>query len=102
MKLTYFYSSEIKESAILQKEISSLSPLCDLNVKYIDSYSKEFNQFEFLLACHRDDIVIVDCTIPQNKDERSVYPILVAQVNMLDHVIVVSSNMLPLNITPQR
>ena len=61
-----------------------------------------FSQADFLLALFRDDVVIVDCTIPDDMTEPTVYPILVAQVNMLDHVLVVSENDLPLNIKPLR
>lgn len=61
-----------------------------------------FSQADFLLSLFRDDVVIVDCTIPDDLAKPTVYPILVAQVNMLDHVLVVSENDLPLNIKPLR
>lgn len=102
MKISYFYSKEISESVVLKEKVLKLSIInnCDINI--IDSSSPNFNQLEFLISCHRDDIVIVDCTTPKDSSVKTVYPILVAQVNMLDHVIVISNNMLPLNITPQR
>lgn len=102
MKLTYFYSSEIASSIELKNNISSMPISKEFDFCYIDSNSDDFTQLEFLIACHRDDVVIVDCTIPKDKEIKTVYPILVAQVNMLDHVLVVSNTMLPLNITPQR
>lgn len=102
MRLTYFYSAEIDDSIKLKDQILSLQVLDNFAVTLIDSNSDDFSQLEFLIACHRDDIVIVDCTTPKDSFVKTVYPILVAQVNMLDHVIVISNNMLPLNITPQR
>ena len=109
MTLSYFYTNNIPESIKLKDEILKLPCLNFFKVDVIDQHSDRFSQMDFLMSCHRDDVVIVDCTIPkysEDKNERqnecSVFPILVAQVNMLDHVLVVSNNMLPLNITPQR
>lgn len=67
-------------------------------------YSEESTQTDFLLAVHTSDVVIVDCTIPDHLDKSSitVYPLLTAQVNIFDHIIVVSESQLPLNITPSR
>lgn len=59
-------------------------------------------QQQFLYAVHVSDIVVVDCTIPSDVNDGGVYPALTAQVNILNHVIVVSENSLPLNITPLR
>lgn len=59
-------------------------------------------QQQFLYAVHISDIVVVDCTIPSDLNDGGVYPALTAQVNILNHVIVVSENNLPLNITPLR
>lgn len=59
-------------------------------------------QQQFLYAVHVSNIVVVDCTIPSDVDDGGVYPALTAQVNILNHVIVVSENNLPLNITPLR
>ena len=102
MRLTYFYSTEIDDSIKLKNQILSLQVLDNFDVTLIDSNSDDFSQLELLIACHRDDIVIVDCSIPDDIAIKTVYPILVAQINMLDHVLVVSKTMLPLNITPQR
>ena len=102
MRLTYFYSTEIDDSIKLKNQILSLQILDNFDVTLIDSNSDDFSQLELLIACHRDDIVIVDCSIPDDITIKTVYPILVAQINMLDHVLVVSKTMLPLNITPQR
>lgn len=59
-------------------------------------------QQQFLYAVHVSNIVVVDCTIPSDVDDGGVYPALTAQVNILNHIIVVSENNLPLNITPLR
>lgn len=71
--------------------------------------SKEANQFDFLQTVYRDTVIIVDATIPDDFTLSTVYPLLTAHVNILDHVLVFSdkqyedgSQILPLNITPQR
>lgn len=48
------------------------------------------------------DVVIVDCTIPLDTTDDGVYPALTAQINCINHIIVVSENVLPLNIKPYR
>lgn len=72
------------ESVIVKKNVNSLQ------------------QQQFFYAVHVSDIVVVDCTIPSGVSDGGVYPALTAQVNVLNHVIVVSENNLPLNITPLR
>lgn len=71
--------------------------------------SKEANQFDFLQAVYRDTATIVDATIPNDLSLSTVYPLLTAHVNILDHILVFSdkryedgSQILPLNITPLR
>ncbi len=68
----------------------------------IEKNFKPLQQKEFLCKVHVADIVVVDCTIPSDVNDGGVYPALTAQVNILNHVIVVSENNLPLNITPLR
>ena len=51
---------------------------------------------------HVADVVVIDCTMPKDLSEGTVYPFLPAQVNSLNHVIVVSETQLPLNVTPYR
>ena len=70
--------------------------------------SKESLQFDFLQAVYRDTAIIVDVTIPDDLTLSTVYPLLTAHVNILDHILVFSdkqheddSQILPLNITPQ-
>ena len=71
--------------------------------------SKESLQFDFLQAVYRDTAIIVDVTIPDDLTLSTVYPLLTAHINCVDHVLVFSDNynsdgvqILPLNITPQR
>ena len=71
--------------------------------------SKEANQFDFLQAVYRDAVTIVDATIPDDITLSTIYPLLTAHINILDHILVFSdkqyedgSQILPLNITPQR
>ena len=68
----------------------------------IEKNFKPLQQKEFLCRVHVSDIVVVGCTIPSDVNDGGVYPALTAQVNILNHVIVVSENNLPLNITPLR
>ena len=71
--------------------------------------SKKMSQFDFLQAIYRDTATIVDATIHDDLTQSTVYPLLTAHVNFLDHILVFSdkhyedgSQILPLNITPQR
>ena len=71
--------------------------------------SKDSSQFDFLQAFYRDTVTIVDATIPDDLTLSTVYPLLTAHVNTLDHILVFSdkqyennTQILPLNITPQR
>lgn len=60
-------------------------------------------------AVYRDTATIVDATIPDDLTLSTVYPLLTAHVNILDHILVFSNNqykdgrqILPMNITPRR
>lgn len=71
--------------------------------------SQKSSQFDFLQAAYRDTATIVDATIPDDLRLSTVYPLLTAHVNLLDHIIVFSdkqyedgTQILPLNITPLR
>ena len=64
--------------------------------------ASECSQVDFLVAVHRDDIVVVDCTIPEILTQSSVYPLLVAQINIFDHILCFSRNYFPLNVVPRR
>ena len=71
--------------------------------------AKEANQFDFLQAVYRDTATIVYATIPDDLTLSTVYPLLTAHVNILDHILVFNdrkyednTQILPLNITPLR
>jgi FixJ family two-component response regulator len=57
----------------------------------------EAEQADFLLACVRDAAVVADCTIELGRG-LSIYPVLTAQPNVLDHILVVGRSYLPLNV----
>lgn len=71
---------------------------CDIRI----IKASESSQGDFLLAVHRDDVVIVDCTIPEKLDQSSMYSLLVAQINVYDHILCFSRNDFPLNVVPRR
>jgi len=98
MEITYFAPSTQRGKNLFE----AISKKINHPIKVY--YSEESTQTDFLLAIHTSDVVIVDCTIPDHLDKSSisVYPLLTAQVNILDHIIVVSESQLPLNITPSR
>lgn len=71
--------------------------------------SKDSSQFDFIQAVYRDAVTIVDVTVPDDMTLSTVYPILTAHINILNHILVFSdkqykdtNQVLPLNITPQR
>lgn len=70
------------------------------HIEFINA--SESSQADFLVAVHRDDIVVVDCTIPEILTQSSVYPLLVAQINIFDHILCFSRNYFPLNVIPRR
>ena len=74
----------------------------DFEVVYVNKEVNPLQQQVFLYAVHIADVVVVDCTIPSDATDGGVYPALTAQVNLLNHIIVISENCLPLNITPFR
>ena len=104
MKLSYFTGEHHSENF---EQIVSLAE--ELGYSVLVYESKEANQFDFLQAVYRDTATIVDATIPDDLTLSTVYPLLTAHVNILDHILVFSdmhyddgSQILPLNITPQR
>lgn len=99
--------------------------LCDNGSSYLDRSISEIvkqagftpvikdvkicSQVDFMLDVHRDLAVIVDATIPEDMSKVTVYPILTAHINILNHIILFSqktdkdgNELLPLNILPQR
>lgn len=104
MKSLIFFIPEFRGSTPLAEGIKEIANKYNLEFELV-TIKKDANplqQQQFLYAVHVSDIVVVDCTIPSDVNDGGVYPALTAQVNILNHVIVVSENNLPLNITPLR
>lgn len=104
MKSLIFFIPEFRGSTPLAEGIKDIANKYNLEFEVV-TIKKDANplqQQQFLYAVHVSDIVVVDCTIPSDVNDGGVYPALTAQVNILNHVIVVSENNLPLNITPLR
>ena len=104
MTLSYFTGEQHSESF---NKISHLAKELGYSVRVYES--KASNQFDFMQAVYRDTATIVDATIPDDLTLSTVYPLLTAHVNILDHILVFSdklyedgSEVLPLNITPKR
>lgn len=104
MKSLIFFIPEFRGSTPLAEGIKDIANKYNLEFELV-TIKKDANplqQQQFLYAVHVSDIVVVDCTIPSDVNDGGVYPALTAQVNILNHVIVVSENNPPLNITPLR
>ena len=95
---------EFKKDTSAELLLTQVSELMNLEVEfvYVKKEPNPLQQQQFLYAVHVADIVIVDCTIPPDNTDGGVYPALTAQINSLNHIIVISENNLPLNITPYR
>lgn len=113
MKTLSIFSPTIDKAKDLAKQIKMQNKELAYEIK--EYAATESSQFEFLVAVHNDDAVIIDCTIPDDLNQPTTYPILTAQVNSLDHILIYSDSyyddkdykgdyvpILPLNITPQR
>ena len=104
ISLSYFTGEQHSENF---EQIIHLAEEVEYSVRIYES--KESSQFDFLQAVYRDTVTIVDATIHDDMTQSTVYPLLTAHVNILDHILVFSdkhyedgSQILPLNITPQR
>lgn len=104
MLLSYFTGEQHSENF---DQIIFLAEEMGYSVRVYES--KESSQFDFLHAVYRDSVTIVDATIPEDLTLSTIYPILTAHINILDHILVFSDTLyedgtqiLPLNITPQR
>lgn len=104
MTLSYFTGEQHSEN---YEQIIQLAKELGFSVQVYES--NESSQFDFLQAVYRDTATIVDATIPDDLTLSTVYPILTAHVNILDHILVFSdkqyddgTQILPLNICPQR
>ena len=104
MKSLILFIPEFRSSTPLAEGLKDIANKYNLEFELV-TIKKDVNplqQQQFLYAVHVSDIVVVDCTIPSDVNDGGVYPALTAQVNILNHIIVVSENNLPLNITPLR
>lgn len=104
MKSLILFIPEFRSNTPFAEGIKKIATKYNLEFELV-TIKKDVNplqQQQFLYAVHVSDIVVVDCTIPSDVNDGGVYPALTAQVNFLNHVIVVSENNLPLNITPLR
>lgn len=104
MTLSYFTGEQHSENF---DKILHLADELGYSVRVYES--KISTQFDFLQAVYRDTATIVDATIPDDLSLLTVYPLLTAHINILDHILVFSdkqyedgTQVLPLNITPQR
>lgn len=102
--LSYFTGEQHSENF---EQIINLAEKLGYSVRVYES--KESNQFDFMQAVYRDTATIVDATIPDDLTLSTVYTLLTAHVNILDHILVFSNNqykdgkqILPMNITPRR
>lgn len=102
-----YYTSITEENRHIINVISEIARKKDLSLQL-----REFSacsQVEFMLDIHRNLAVIVNATIPEDLSKATVYPILTAHINILNHIILFSqkndeegNEILPLNIVPQR
>lgn len=104
MTLSFFTGEQHSENF---EKIVQIAETLGYSIRIYES--KESTQFDFLQAIYRDTAIIVDVTIPDDLSLSTVYPVLTAHINILDHILVFSDNyyayethILPLNITPRR
>ena len=106
-KTVIFYILDCFESKSIAESVAKVAKQFNLTV--LTKMVSECGQTDFMLDIHRNMAVIVDATIPKDLTETTIYPILTAHVNILNHIILFSRNtdeegneILPLNIVPQR
>lgn len=106
-KTVIFYILDCFESKSIAESVVNVAK--QLNLTVLTKKVSECGQTDFMLDIHRCLAVIVDATIPKDLNEFTVYPLLTAHVNILNHIILFSRNtdedgneILPLNIVPQR
>jgi hypothetical protein len=100
LPLAYF-APDTEEGRNLAENI--VVPLCkEIGYTVEVLYASDANQILFLIASHLSAVVIVDCTIPDPLSKSSVYPLLSTQINIFDHILVISQTPLPLNIISLR
>ena len=106
-KTVIFYVLDCFESKSIAESVVNVAK--QLNLTVLTKKVSECGQTDFMLDIHRNLAVIVDATIPNDLKECTIYPLLTAHVNILNHIILFSRNtdgdgneVLPLNIVPQR
>lgn len=105
MTSVIMFVPQYKEGSEFVSEISKLFSdvsKYEFEIVYVKKVVNPLQQQQMLFAIHVADVVIVDCTIPIDNTDGGVYPALSAQINCLNHIVVVSENVLPLNIKPYR
>lgn len=74
--------------------VAKVYELC-VSEGYQVQIASQATQADFILACLRDDVVVVDASIEDGLG--AVYPIMTENPKSLDHVLVVSRTYLPIN-----
>ena len=87
MTLSYFTGEQHSENCA---HIIHLAEKLGYSVRFYES--KKSSQFDFLQAVYRDTAIIVDATIPDDLSLSTVYPLLTAHVNCVDHILAFSDN----------
>lgn len=87
MTLSYFTGEQHSENF---EQIIHLAEKLGYSVRVYES--KESNQFDFIQAVYRDTATIVDGTVPDDLTLSTVYPLLTAHVNILDHILVLATS----------
>lgn len=87
MTLSYFTGEQHSENCA---HIIHLAEKLGYSVRFYES--KKSSHFDFLQAVYRDTAIIVDATIPDDLSLSTVYPLLTAHVNCVDHILAFSDN----------
>ena len=90
-----YYIPPIKASKGYYSNFEEIAQKHGFDVRKVDV--ADANYLTFIRSCTECDVVFVDTTIPPDGNTPSVYPCLVPDVNLLDHIFVFSDNRFPLN-----
>lgn len=94
------FRAESQFASDIKKRLSHFDS--EIEVVFVKRNVNPLQQQQMLFAIHVADVVIIDCSIPHDRTDGGVYPALTAQINCLNHVVVISETSLPLNIKPYR
>lgn len=96
-----YFAAPTEKSLELYKNIESFCTKNNYGLSFINALS--CSQYEFLVGIHGDTMSIVDASIEMENGDYlpTVYPILTAQVNIFEHVLVVSRTPIPMNVCPR-